>query len=529
MAELQSYRSHHGLNFSDDSKLQDSVNDADISRYLYQHNMIHQRVDTLYRPSFFAYIPRIFRFDNAPIEATGIAMSFYSRFQIFMASLYVGVGMLQLATAEAIQQCQDAVNHDSCVQNARVYGFKPSSLLTNIGVIAGFFITVLLPLIGAIVDHTPYRRQVGAFSAFGIVAIKAIEINLNSRTWFFMACLQVFSAILFQLLSVTEHAYSAELSSDPAQQSKYQTYFFFLTFVSLLIYMLQVLIPGKLLGWDDAGIARLGAAISVFWSSPLFIICWRYLFRDRPALSRISANQSLLTSGFSKLYHTYQTIQVDYPAVQWFLRSVAFSESANYALNTIATTYLSEYMGMPSLQIGMVIIVILIGGIPGTLLGNYTAQRYNPVSSAQLCLALYLVVTSVASVILRPGATYGAFLVGFFWGICKGWLHPIHTALFVTIIPKGQEVELMGLYFFCCQIFSFIPPLMFTVLNEHGLSMQWGLASLNIYFIVGWLGLQCMGTYQDALDRAQARTNSASSALAKFSEDDVHLISAEGI
>ena len=92
----------------------------------------------------------------------------------------------------------------------------------------------MLPVAGAIIDHTTHRRQVGASCAFLLTVIKVVELGISSSTWFYVACLQVVSFVLFQLLTVTEYAYSAEMSNDPTEQSHYQTYFFLVLFGSLL-------------------------------------------------------------------------------------------------------------------------------------------------------------------------------------------------------------------------------------------------------------------------------------------------------
>jgi hypothetical protein len=61
----------------------------------------------------------------------------------------------------------------------------------------------------------------------------------------------------------------------------------------------------------------------------------------------------------------------------------------------------------------------------------------------------------------------------------------------------------MGLYLFVNQILAFLPPFLFSLLNETGFSMRWGLASLNVFFVFGLIFLSCLGNYQHAMDRAQ--------------------------
>jgi MFS-type transporter involved in bile tolerance (Atg22 family) len=53
------------------------------------------------------------------------------------------------------------------------------------------------------------------------------------------------------------------------------------------------------------------------------------------------------------------------------------------------------------------------------------------------------------------------------------------------ICPVGQEAELSGFFVFSSNILVWLPPLIFTAMNESGISMQWGLMSLVIFFAFG--------------------------------------------
>jgi MFS-type transporter involved in bile tolerance (Atg22 family) len=81
------------------------------------------------------------------------------------------------------------------------------------------------------------------------------------------------------------------------------------------------------------------------------------------------------------------------------------------------------------------------------------------------------------------------------WGIGLGWLHPMHTILFLGLTPDHARTEFMGIFIFSQQILAWLPPLVFTILNEVGVPMTIGLASLNVFFAIGLCCLQSMGRY----------------------------------
>jgi MFS-type transporter involved in bile tolerance (Atg22 family) len=445
-------------------------------------------------------IPCFFRFDNVPPEATGLSLDAYARGVVLMSSLFMGPALLTLANEEAQASC------DSRGEDARIYGMKPSSLLSYIAIVTGVLTALILPLFGAIVDHTPYRRQVGLWSAFVLLLIKGAETAVSSRTWVIVAVLQIVSGSLYYVHTSATWAYTSELTDNHKQQASYNTYYFIVLYVSTLIFLGQVLVLAFSLHTDDVGTARISQAITFVTSSIFFGIAWKFLFRNRPALSKLPEGSTLLKCGFQRLQSSSRMIRQDLTSLKWLMLAITSSESATAALITIATTYMSHFLQMSANEIGIVFLSVLIMGAPGSKLGEVVALRLDALVSAKACTIFFILSTSLASVLLTsPRDKHLTPIFGICWGLALGWLHPMHSTLFITITPAGQETELMSLYLFCGQVLSWLPPLLFTILNEMGVSMSIGLASLNVFFAIGLACLHNMGSYNVARDQALLR------------------------
>jgi hypothetical protein len=116
-------------------------------------------------------------------------------------------------------------------------------------------------------------------------------------------------------------------------------------------------------------------------------------------------------------------------------------------------------------------------------------SEYNNINDLTLDFCMY-------QVFLRsPKDSFLCFIFGGCWGTLLGWLQPQNTSAYVPILPKNKEAEMMGLYLFACQIFSWLPPTVFTVMNEFHLPMSYGLGSLCIYFLTSVLCLYMVGDY----------------------------------
>ena len=377
------------------------------------------------RTPMLRYVPRIFRFDRAPVEATALAIDMYARATVVMSSLFLGPALLSLATKEAEKLCGGVpiYSFDECVATTHVYGFRPSSLLSNIAVVSGLIGAFILPPMGAIVDHTSYRRQVGAFSALFITIIKGIEIMISTKTWFIISWLQVATAILYLVHITSIYAYKSELSDVPKEQAKYNTYYYIVMYFSTLVYMVEVLGIAYLLNTGDVGTARIALAITVTTSTILFTFTWTFLFRSRPPLSIVPEGHSVILTGFRKLFRTSWRISSELPALRWFLASLIFGEAANTSVVTIATTYMSQFLKMDSKDIGIVFLAVLIMGSPGSKLGEILAVRLDPPTSAKICYVTYIIVTATAALTLTgPSRSRFTVIFGALWGICLGKL-----------------------------------------------------------------------------------------------------------
>lgn len=442
--------------------------------------------DTIVTSQRISRVPRLFRFDNRPPEATALALDITARATVLMASIFLGPALLELATQSVEDNCSHhatEAEQESCIQDGRVYGFRPSSVLSNIAVAAGLVGAVFMPVFGALVDHTDYRWRVGAYSAFGLVVVKGLEVMVSSQTWFVVACLQVVSVVLFHMHITTTLAYTSELSTDQTEQTAYNTYYVVVLYLATLVFL--AFVTALSFGFDqgDVGTARISQVTTSSVSGIIFYIAWKYFFRDRPALNVIPDGQTVWTVGFYKVSNTFGRIARDLPSLKWLIFAVMFGEAATNALITIGTTYMKTFLEMGADDIGIVMLAVLASGAPGSKLGGWISYRVGPVYSAAICQCFFIVTTTVAaSTLTGPEHIKYMPLIGALWGVGLGWLLPMHQTAFMTIIPRGQEGELMGMYIFSGQILSWLPPMLFTTINEVGMDMAYGLASLDVFF-----------------------------------------------
>ena len=419
------------------------------------HNFMQPRI----RPSPLVYrVPRIFRFANddgdVPIEATGLALCSMARGAVGMSTIFLGPALLRLAkdashTADgSVCDRYDEGEYDG-TSSCRVYGMRPTSLLTNIGVIGGLLSCVLTPYFGSIIDHTPHRLRVGRISALILSSIKGIEIFVGRYTWHIVSMLQVANMAVYNAYLVTTYSYTAELSRMPSDQTTYNARFQLIYYTSMLSFLVLVMTTSTIFDADDVNTARISQTLAFVTCAFVFSLSWGMYFHPRPALSDIPPGTSLARCGYDKLTSTIDGMRNDIRRrpLRLFLLSASLSEAATSALATISTTYMMHVLDMSASQIGVAFLCVFVAGIPGSRLGGYAGSRLNPLRSALACLVLFVANTTLAACAIRGPedriAMYGFSAV---WGVCLAWLHPTHASLYCTIIPRGQEGEVSIYY-----------------------------------------------------------------------------------
>jgi MFS-type transporter involved in bile tolerance (Atg22 family) len=95
------------------------------------------------------------------------------------------------------------------------------------------------------------------------------------------------------------------------------------------------------------------------------------------------------------------------------------------------------------------------------------------------------------------------YVISALYGVSIGWMYPSQRTLSVALIPKGQEFEIMGLMAFFGQILGWLPVFIFTALNEAGVDMRWGLASLSFFLLTSCLCTLGVGSYENAVQSVE--------------------------
>jgi MFS-type transporter involved in bile tolerance (Atg22 family) len=335
-------------------------------------------------------------------------------------------------------------------------------------------------------------------------------IFVGQQTWFAVSLLVVVAFLTFEFQMVTAYSYLPELTPDERELRDFTRNFTTAAFCFAVAYVAVIVgVSGGLHRASDAvWVAKLSMSLTFVVAALFLGMAWLRGFKPRPPLRRLSdeggAPRSVWTAGFVKLGGSIKLLAStpQYRPLLWFNLAIAFCDAALQSLPTILITLLSDQLGFTSAEIGASVLVLLLAIAPAGFLSAYATKRLgnDAVRSSLLALLVLAATTAAAAIVLTPDAGPAqAYALVAFWGVGNGWKWTCDRLASGTLCPPSQSGEFMGLYLFSTIVLTWLPPLVFTILNESGAGMRVGLATLDVWFVLSASMYLCMGSYRDAV------------------------------
>lgn len=383
--------------------------------------------------------------------------------------------------------------------NIRVYGFFPTTLVTNIAVIAGLLAAFSLPVIGAIIDYTSHRRTVGRIVAFIIWLIQTIQIFTLESTWFPMIILQAIVVALFEVhysLMVSYVPDIARYDVDHTTMTRYNRNFFGIQYVGQVTWLTTCLLVSYAFKFNSTKSAHLGQSLSSF----VLLICYTNAWWRLPPMEgrrKLPEGKSLILQGFRQNIKTIKLLfKSPNTTLKWFFLTVIFSEAGGTSLLPLVVSYYSRVLRYNSIDVGITFLVAVLAAIPGAFTNARVVHRFNPKISLRINFLFGFAVTIAAPFVLVKGSIhYLGYIWGVMWGFWLGWMYSCEQLFYTLCMPASQEAEFAGFFVYCTVILTWLPSLIYSTVVENGYKEQYGLVSLcafqlmsffTIYMVPNW-------------------------------------------
>ena len=159
---------------------------------------------------------------------------------------------------------------------------------------------------------------------------------------------------------------------------------------------------------------------------------------------------------------------------------------------------MANVLRLTATQNGLAICVWLLGSIPGAFLSTIVARRSDPLKSSIVYILFYIMNIVLFSFLTGPGKLITTYVILFLCGISGGWKHNMDRLVSSSIIPTGQDGEMMGFYLFAGQCLSWLPLLVFLSMNEAGIKFNISMVTLTVYLVIALIAYLLIGSYPNA-------------------------------
>lgn len=444
-------------------------------------------------------------------EALGYALDSMARATVFAcwgASYLPTLQKLATSSAGCHVEWETGTTADITPEQctAKIFGIKPSSLLTSLLTIVGLGSACLAPAVGAWVDTTHYRRTLGRSISIAISILMIPTVFLQQSNWPFNAVVFMILSFGFWMHTLVSYSYLPELADDPDILNEFTQGISLFTFTGMVFFLVLVVGTSALLEFDDVAMAHLSQAVMFFLFAGSTFVSWGFCFQERPpAHPPLEGHRNVWTAGVAQLSFTMRNLHRHYTALKWYYLAVCVAHPAIGAMLVINMTYLEHMLNFSSQEVGLCVTTMLLCCIPGAILSTLSIKYcLNPLHTVIASLLLMSIVVAATALLLSGPAAggYAYFLAGL-WGIGMGCNFTSDRVVVASLLPEGQDSELMGLYLFASQALNWLPVLIYTTMNEAGFSPRSGVATLDIFFFLGILCFFRVGDFHDAVKTAE--------------------------
>ncbi|MDY6933603.1 MAG: MFS transporter [Spirochaetota bacterium] len=308
--------------------------------------------------------------------------------------------------------------------------------------IAGIFIAMVAPILGAIADKgTSKRKFLFFFTYLGIVMSSSLYL-VAKGSWQIAIILYILATIGFSGGNI----FYDSLITGIASEEK-------IDFVSSLGYSLGYLGGGILLSLNvwmtlspktfgftsiDEAVRWSFLSVSIWWalfSVPLF------LFVKEPASEKEKPTVGMIKSGFIQLKETFQQVR-HMKTIFLFLISYWLYIDGVDTIIRMAVDY-GISIGLKSNNIVLALLITQFIGFPSSIAFGYLGGRIGTKRAIFIAIIVYLFVTIWGAFI---NSKIEFYILSSIIGLVQGGIQALSRSFYAKIIPVDKSAEFFGFY-----------------------------------------------------------------------------------
>ncbi|GAA1712863.1 MFS transporter [Nonomuraea bangladeshensis] len=363
---------------------------------------------------------------------------------------------------------------------------RPAAFFGLITTVAVFLQIVLLPIAGALADHTGRKRELlGGFAYVGALAAMGLFFVDGDR-YMLGGVLFVLANLAYGCSIVVYDSFLPQIST-PEERDGVSSRGWAIGYLGgglLLALNLVLYLQHESLGLTEGESVRICMASAGLWWATFTIVPLLRL-RNRPVPAHETTALRSVGGSFRQLGRTLSELR-RYPLTLLFLVAyLVYNDGVQTVIGNSAA-FASEALKLDkTVQITAILMVQFVAFFGALALGAL-ARRIGTKRTVLASLVLWTAIVATA-VFVREGEALQFYLMAFAIAIVLGGTQALSRSLFSQVIPKGREAEYFSLLQISDKGSAFIGSLTVTVALQLTNSYRIAIVSMVIFFVVGFV------------------------------------------
>lgn len=343
--------------------------------------------------------------------------------------------------------------------------------------IATMIIALLSPVLGVMADKKGKKKLL--FTIFLTMGIAMFFVMVFIDNYYILLIINILSGIGYAGANVFYDAFLVDVTDDERMDYVSSMGYALGYIGSCIPFIISIL----LYSFTPFGLSVINAIkVGIFINSVWWVVFTLPMLKKVKQKYYSNDNQNSIVSACKKLWHTIKLISKN-KSIGIFLLAYFFYIDGVDTIIKLSTTY-GQSVGLDTTAMILALLVTQIVAFPAVLLFAKIANRFSTKKVLLFCVAVYMFIC-IFGFFLNTEWQFWILAVAV--GLVQGTIQALSRSYYGRIIPKENNNEYFGFYNIFGKYATIIGPLLMGVFTTITGNSRYGVLSILILFIAGFL------------------------------------------
>jgi UMF1 family MFS transporter len=397
-----------------------------------------------------------------------------SGFQSTVISVFLGPYLITLA--------EKAAGRRNGFVGFLGFDFRAEAYFSAIVTISVVLQIVIMPVAGALADHTGRKKELLTLFAYLGAAATLGFYFVSGDAYALGGTLFIIANVAFGAAMVVYNSFLPQIAS-PEERDRVSSVGWGFGYLGGFLLLAVNLYLYKGSGIEEGLAVRISLASAGLWWA-VFTVIPLLRLRNRPVATHDATFGRAVGGSFRQLGRTIAGLR-RYPRSLLFLLAYLIYNDGVQTVISFSATYADKELGLAKDVQIIAILMVQFVAFGGALLLGWLASRFGTKRTVLVSLVVWVAVVAVAY-FLQKGAAIQFYAIAFVIAIVLGGTQALSRSLYSLVIPAGKEAEYFSLFEVSDKGSAFLGSFTMTLTLQLTGNYRTAIVSLVIFFIIGF-------------------------------------------